>query len=142
MNKKILASLCALFILASASPIFATDTAANNTTNKTAVLTDAQLVKLNTTQTKLTDLVTKIESLKTQYKNTTKAKGLLVALNSYEKQANKLIKQITAFKANPTQPVNAKIKVFQHKAYVLQWKVSVKEKNLKKIAKKTKKHHK
>ncbi|MGB9980153.1 hypothetical protein [Methanobacterium sp.] len=136
MNKKILASICALFILASASPIFATDA----TTNKTAVLTDTQLAKLNATQTKLTDLVTKIESLKTQYGNTTKAKGLIIALNNTEKQANKLNSQITAYKANPTKPVNAKIRAFQHKTYELQWKVAVIEKILKKVANKTVKH--
>lgn len=132
MNKKALASLCALFILASASPIFATDA-----TNKTAVLTDGQLTKLNTTQTKLSSLVTKIESLKTQYGNITKAKGLLVALNNTEKQAGKLNSQITAYKANPTKPVNAKINAFQHKTYELQWKVAVIEKFLKKLANKT-----
>jgi peptidoglycan hydrolase CwlO-like protein len=135
MNKKILASMCALFILASASPIFACNAHA---TNKTAVLTDGQLAKLNTTQTRLTNLVTKIENLKTQYANTTKAKGLLVALNRTEKQANKLNNQITAYKANPTKPVNAKIRAFQHKTYKLQWKVALIEKILKKLAKK---HH-
>ena len=100
MNKKILASLCALFILASASPIVACD--ANHTTNKTAVLNDTQLAKLNATQIKLTDLVTKIESLKAQYKNTTKAKGLIIALNNTEKQACKLNSLITDYKANKT----------------------------------------
>ena len=138
MNKKILASLCALFILASASPIVACD--ANHTTNKTAVLNDTQLAKLNTTQTTLTNLTAKIESLKTQYKNVTKAKGLLVALNVTEKQANKLNSQITAYKANPTKPVNAKISAFQHKTYELQWKVALIEKLLKKLANKTVKH--
>ena len=140
MNKKILASICALFILASASPIFAHDATkkpvcAHNDTNKTAVLTDQQLAKLNTTQTKLTDLVAKIESLKTQYGNTTKVKGLLVALNITENQAIKLNKTITDYKAN-TKPVNAKIRTFQHKSYELQWKVGLIEKILKKLAKK------
>jgi len=163
VNKKILATMCALFILASASPIFAHDASkksacshdaknktamfahkdinksaifAHNNTNKTAVLTDKQLAKLNTTQTKLTDLVTKIESLKTQYGNTTKGKGLLKALNITEKQANKLNNSITAYKANPTKPVRAKIMAFQHKSYELQWKVALIEKILKKLAKK------
>jgi len=131
MNKKILASICALFILASASPIFAC-----GATNKTAVLTDGQLTKLNATQTKLTDLVAKIESLKTQYGNTTKAKGLLVALNRTEIQANKLNDKITAYKANPTKPVRKKIRAFQHQTAQLQWKVAVIEKILKKLAKK------
>ncbi len=139
MNKKILASMCALFILASASPIFASD-ATTSTTHKTVVLTDTQLVKLNTTQTKLTNLISKIESLKAQYKNITKAKGLIVALNNTEKQANKLNKMITAYKANPTKPVNAKIGAFQHKTYELQWKVAVTEKVLKKLANKKVKH--
>jgi len=133
MNKKIVVSMCALFILASASPIFAC-----NATNKTTVLTDTQLTKLNTTQTKLTNLVAKIENLKTQYANTTKAKGLLKTLNSTEKQANKLNNQITAYKANPKKPANAKIRTFQHKTYKLQWKVALIEKILKKLAKK---HH-
>ena len=141
MNKKILASLCALFILASASPIFACGATSNNTTtNKTVVLNDTQLAKLNATQTNLTDLVTKIESLKTQYKNTTKAKGLLVVLNITEKQANKLNSQITAYNANPTKPANAKIRAFQHKTYQLQWRVAIIEKILKKSANKTGKH--
>jgi len=135
MNKKLLASACALFILASASPIFAC-----GTTNKTTVLTGGQLTKLNTTQTKLNNLVTKIESLKTQYGNTTKAKGLLVALNNTEKQAKKLNDQITAYKAHPTKNANAKIRAFQHKAYELQWRVAVIQKILKKLAKKNKHH--
>ena len=144
--------MCALFILASASPIFAHDASkkpvcahndtnktaifAHNNTNKTAVLTDEQLAKLNTTQTKLTGLVAKIESLKTQYGNTTKAKGLLVALNITENQAIKLNNSITAYKANTTKPVHAKIRTFQHKSYELQWKVALIEKILKKLAKK------
>lgn len=131
MNKKILTSMCALFILTSASPLFA-----HGAADKTAVLTDGQLTKLNATQTKLTNRVAKIERLKTQYRNTTKAKGLLVALDKTETHANKLNSKIAAFKANPKKPVNAKIRSFQHKVAKLQWKVAVIEKILKKLAKK------
>ena len=129
MKKELFAVFCVLTILAGTAPIFA----ATTTTNKTVVLTNNQTAKLTATQTKLTDLIAKIEGLKTKYKNTTKAKGLLVALNQYEKQATKLNTAITKYLANPTAPANMKIKNFQIKTSVLQYKVAVTSKILKKV---------
>src|SRR5674476_462335 len=106
MKKELITAFCVLTMLASTAPIFAADT---TTTTKTVVLTPAQILKLNATQTQLTALVAKIDSLKTTYKNT-KDKGLLTALNQYEKQAKTLNTTITNYKKNPTSPANIKIK--------------------------------
>ena len=104
MRKGILAAFCVLTIMASTAPIFAADT---TTTKNPVTLTDAQLTKLTAIQTKLTDLVTKIESLKTTYKSTKKTKGLLTALNQFEKQAKSLNTAITNYKKNPTAKAKA-----------------------------------
>jgi alpha-L-arabinofuranosidase len=129
MKKELITAFCVLTMLASTAPIFAADT---TTTTKTVVLTPAQILKLNTTQTQLTALVAKIDSLKTTYKNT-KDKGLLTALNQYEKQAKTLNTTITNYKKNPTSPANIKIKTFQIKTKQLQYKVLVTAAILKKI---------
>jgi hypothetical protein len=129
MKKELITAFCVLTMLASTAPIFAADT---TTTTKTVVLTPAQILKLNATQTQLTALVAKIDSLKTTYKNT-KDKGLLTALNQYEKQAKTLNTTITNYKKNPTSPANIKIKTFQIKTKQLQYKVLVTAAILKKI---------
>jgi chromosome segregation ATPase len=135
MRKGILAAFCMLTIMASTVPVFAADT---TTTTTTVTLTDAQLSKLTAIQTKLSDLVAKIESLKTTYKSTKKTKGLLNALDQFEKQAKNLKTAITNYKKNPKANANKKIKSFQYRTYSLTWKVAVKEKLLKKVtAKKT-----
>jgi alpha-L-arabinofuranosidase len=129
MKKELITAFCVLTMLASTAPIFAADT---TTTTKTVVLTPAQILKLNATQTQLTALVVKIDSLKTTYKNT-KDKGLLTVLNQYEKQAKTLNTTITNYKKNPTSPANIKIKTFQIKTKQLQYKVLVTAAILKKI---------
>ena len=96
------------------------------------VLTPAQILKLNATQTQLTALVAKIDSLKKTYNNT-KSKGLLIELNQYEKQAKTLNTTITNYKKNPTGPSKIKIAQFQLKTKQLQYKVLVKAAILKKI---------
>ena len=131
MKKELITAFCVLTMLASTAPIFAADT---TTTTKNVVLTPAQILKLNATQTQLTALVAKIDSLKTTYKNT-KDKGLLKALNQYEKQAKTLNTTITNYKKNPTSPANIKIKMFQIKTKQLQYKVLVTAAILKKINK-------
>ena len=132
MRKELLAVVCVLTMLASTAPIFATGT------SNTVVLTSQQQAKLDTMESQLTDLVAKIQGLKTTYKNT-RAKGLLRALTQFEKQATRLNTTITNYEKNPTASANRKIRTFQFKTKQLQWKVAVVEKNLKKIkAKKTK----
>ena len=133
MRKELLAALCVLTMLASTTPIFAA-----GSTN-TVVLTADQQAKLDTMQSQLTDLVAKIQSLKITYKDT-KAKGLLRALTQFEKQAKRLNTTITNYEKNPTAPANRKIRTFQFKTKQLQWKVTVIEKNLKKIKAKKIKH--
>ena len=130
MKKALITAFCVLTMLASTAPIFAADT---TTTAKHVVLTPAQILKLNATQTQLTALVAKIDSLKTTYKNTKNNTGLITALNQYEKQAKSLNTTITNYKKNPTAPANIKIAVFQIKTKQLQFKVSGIEKILKKI---------
>ena len=129
MRKQLFAAFCVLTIFASTAPIFAADT----TTTNTVVLTPDQIAKLDALQTKLTDLVAKIESLKTTYKSTNKTKGLLTALNQFEKQAKTLNTAITNYKNHPTANADKKIKAMQFKTKQLEWKVSVTEKILKKV---------
>jgi len=147
LQKKIFALLCSMIMVAAIMPAFATDASSgNNTTlNKnhktTTNLTDTQLAKLNLTQTKLNALIVKIDNLTATYKNNTKAKGLLVALANYKKQATKLNKQINYFKAHPpkyhgkvlNKRANVAIKNFAFKQYILSKKVALKAKLLAKI---------
>ena len=100
------------------------DTSLNNTNNTT--LTPDQLKTLTDTQGKLTALIATIESLKTTYGNNTKSKGLLNALNQFEKQANNLNGEITAFMQNPTTD-NGKINSFVQREAALEHKVAIKQ---------------
>lgn len=119
--------------------------ASNLTKNNTVTVnfTSAQLNKLNLTQTKLNSLISKIDNLSATYKDNKKAKGLLVALAQYKKQAIKLNKQIDYFKAHPpkykgklaNKKANATIKNFAFKTYILNKKVAFKAKILAKIKK-------
>lgn len=141
-------------MVAAIAPGFAADAPSkcvNNTTkctvnfNKTHTnnvnLTTTQLAKLNSTQIKLNALIVKIDNLTDTYKNNTKAKGLLVALAQYKKQATKLNKQINYFKAHPpkykgklaTKKANLTIKNFVFKQYILNKKVALKAKLLQKL---------
>jgi hypothetical protein len=133
-------------------PAFATDATSSgnnkttlnlNKTHKNATnLTNTQLAKLNLTQTKLNNLIAKIDNLTATYKNNTKAKGLLVALAQYKKQAVKLNKQINYFKAHPpkshgkvlSKKANVVIKKFAFKQYILNKKVALKAKLLAKLS--------
>lgn len=129
MRKEFLAAFCVLTIMASTAPIFAADT---STTNP-VVLTGNQLTKLTAIQKTLTDLITKIAGLKTTYNSTNKTKGLLTALNQFEKQAKHLNTTITNYKKNPTANANKKIRSYQIKTNSLVWKVAVTSKILKKV---------
>ena len=130
MKKEIFALFCVLTMLASTAPIFAADA----TSAKAVILTDTQKQKLNSAHIDLIILIAGIDTLRgTTYKDTKKAKGLLVALYQYEKQAKKLDNAIIKYQAHPTAPANTKIKIFQKKTKQLMWKVLIKEKILKKI---------
>jgi hypothetical protein len=128
MKKGLITAFCVLTMLASTAPIFAADT---TTTAKNVVLTPAQILKLDATQTQLTALVAKIDNLKVIYKNS-KNKGLLTKLNQYEKQAKSLNTTITNYKKNPTALAKVKISIFQIKTTQLEYKVAVTAKILKK----------
>lgn len=137
-------------------PIFADDiTQALNTTNATNIstnnssvsgnstlnntnttLTSQQLQTLTDTQSKLTALIAKIESLKATYGSNTKAKGLLNALDQFERQANSLNSEIEAFKQNPTI-TDGQITSFVNREAALEHKVSIKEGLLLKMSTKT-----
>ncbi|SCG86068.1 hypothetical protein [Methanobacterium congolense] len=137
-------------------PIFADDiTQALNTTNATNIstnnssvsdnstlnstnttLTSQQLQTLTDTQSKLTALIAKIESLKATYGSNTKAKGLLNALDQFERQANSLNSEIEAFKQNPTI-IDGQITSFVNREAALEHKVSIKEGLLLKMSTKT-----
>lgn len=137
-------------------PIFADDiTQALNTTNATNIstnnssvsgnstlnstnttLTSQQLQTLTDTQSKLTALIAKIESLKATYGSNTKAKGLLNALNQFERQATSLNSEIDAAKQNPTI-TDGQITSFVNREAALEHKVSIKEGLLLKMSTKT-----
>lgn len=111
---------------------------ANNTTLTNTTLT-AQLQVLTDTQNKLTALIAKIESLKSTYGNNTKAKGLLNALDQYEKQANRLNAEISAFMqnstvSNSTESIDGRINSFVKREAALEHKVLIKERLLLKMS--------
>ncbi len=117
------------------------DTIGNNSTNST--LTSGQLQTLTDTQTKLTALIATIEGLKATYGNNTKAKGLLNALDQFEKQANKLNSEITAFIQNPTvNGTDGMINSFVKREAALEHKVAIKQALLAKMSTKVAKINK
>ncbi len=114
-------------------------TLTNNTTVTNSTLTPQQLQTLTDTQNKLTALIATIESLKSTYSNNTKAKGLLNALDQYEKQANRLNAQISAFMQNPivdnsTESIDGRINSFVKREAALEHKVAIKQGLLAKMA--------
>jgi hypothetical protein len=107
----------------------------NNTTNST--LTPQQLQKLTETQSKLAALIATIEGLKATYGNNTKAKGLLNALDQFEKQANRLNEEINAFMQNPSiNGTDGRINSFVKREAALEHKVSIKQALLLKMGEK------
>jgi hypothetical protein len=106
-----------------------------NSTNNTT-LTSQQLQTLTDTQSKLTALIAKIESLKATYGSNTKAKGLLNALDQFERQATSLNSAIDAAKQNPTI-TDGQITSFVNREAALEHKVSIKEGLLLKMSTKT-----
>lgn len=113
-------------------------TLTNNTTVTNSTLTPQQLQTLTDTQSKLTALIATIESLKSTYSNNTKAKGLLNALDQYEKQANRLNAEISAFIQNPTvngtESIDGRINSFVKREAALEHKVTIKKGLLAKMA--------
>lgn len=108
----------------------------NNTNSTNTTLTSQQLQILTDTQSKLTALIAKIESLKATYGSNTKAKGLLNALNQFERQATSLNSEIDAAKQNPTI-TDGQITSFVNREAALEHKVSIKEGLLLKMSTKT-----
>ncbi len=100
----------------------------NNSVNST--LTSAQLQTITETQNKLIALIATISSLKATYGNT-KAKGLLNALDQFEKQANRLNDEINAFIKDPsinsTEGIDGRINSFVKREAALEHKVSIKQ---------------
>lgn len=116
-------------------------TLTNSTNSTNSTLAPQQLQTLTDTQSKLTALIATIEGLKTTYGNNTKAKGLLNALDQFEKQANKLNSEITAFIQNPTAEnstieasnIDGKINSFVKREAALEHKVAIKQQLLAKL---------
>ncbi|WP_414469468.1 hypothetical protein [Methanobacterium sp. ACI-7] len=111
----------------------------NSTTNST--LTLQQLQTLTDTQNKLTALIATIGSIKATYGSNAKAKGLLNALDQFEKQANRLNAEISAFIQNPsvnsTEGADGIINSFVKREAALEHKVSIKQSLLAKMGSKT-----
>lgn len=107
----------------------------NSTTNST--LTPQQLQTLTDTQNKLTALIATIGSIKATYGSNAKAKGLLNALDQFEKQANRLNTEISAFIQNPsvnsTGDADGIINSFVKREAALEHKVSIKQSLLAKM---------
>ncbi|MGB9938046.1 MAG: hypothetical protein ACPK7O_10035 [Methanobacterium sp.] len=116
-----------------------TDEGTLNTTNSTtnSTLTPQQLQTLTDTQSKLTALIATIEGLKATYGSNVKAKGLLNALDQFEKQVNRLNSEINAFIQNPsiksTEGVDGIINSFSKREAALEHKVLIKQSLLAKI---------
>ena len=151
MQKIVIISLVMIIAAALAIPIFADEIndALNDTSNSTnnsslnnsgnnstlnntnnSTFTSEQLQTLTETQSKLTVLIATIESLKATY-GTTKAKGLLNALDQFEKQANRLNAEINVFMQNPlitsTECIDGRINSFIKREAALEHKVSIKQ---------------
>jgi hypothetical protein len=75
-------------------------------------------------------LIATIESLKATY-GSTKAKGLLNALDQFEKQANRLNAEINVFIQNPlitsTESIDGRINSFVKREAAIEHKVSIKQ---------------
>jgi len=101
----------------------------NSTVSNSTNLTSEQIQTLNNTQYKLTTLIAKIESLKANYTNNTKAKGLLNALDQFEKQAIRLNSEISAFMQNSTfnSSTKGRINSFEKREAAMEHKVMIKE---------------
>jgi hypothetical protein len=110
-----------------------------NATEKTdtvttkVTLTSIQIQTLKDTQNKLATLIDKISGLKSKYANL-KTKGLLNALDQFEKQANQLNNEISAFILNPNGDINGKINSFVKREAALENKVNIKEGLLEKMS--------
>ncbi len=110
----------------------------NSTLNNTTSIPD-QFKTLVDPQSKLMALIATIESLKTTYGNNSTVTGLLNSLSQFEKQANSLNNQITAFMQNSTVEngtvvanTNGKINSFIKREAALEHKVAVKQQVLSK----------
>lgn len=108
----------------------------NSTSNNTTSIPD-QFKTLIDPQSKLIALITTIETLKTTYANNSTASGLLNSLSQFEKQANSLNNQITAFMQNSTVEngtviAPGRINSFIKREAALEHKVAVKEQVLSK----------
>lgn len=126
-----------VFILVSAFtvPIFADENAfddevqlneSNNSTNST--LTFEQLQILNETQSKLTALISLIETLKIANGPTISIQGIFNALSQFQNQAIKLNDQINLFTQNSTfNGSDGRINSFIKREAALEHKVDVKQ---------------
>ena len=108
----------------------------NSTSNNTTSIPD-QFKTLIDPQSKLIALITTIVTLKTTYANNSTASGLLNSLSQFEKQANSLNNQITAFMQNSTVEngtviAPGRINSFIKREAALEHKVAVKEQVLSK----------
>jgi len=110
----------------------------NSTSNNTTSIPD-QFKTLIDPQSKLIALIATIEGLKTTYANNSTAAGLLNSLTQFEKQANNLNNQITAFMQNSTVEngtvaanTKGKINSFIKREAALEHKVAVKQQVLSK----------
>jgi len=107
-----------------------------NTVTTSVALTSVQIQTLKDTQTKLTTLIGKIRGLKVKYANT-KSKGLLNALDQFERQANQLSNEISAFIQNPivnNGSIDGRINSFVQREAALEHKVLIKEELLGKMS--------
>ena len=115
----------------------------NSTSNNTTSIPD-QFKTLIDPQSKLIALITTIVTLKTTYANNSTASGLLNSLSQFEKQANSLNNQITAFMQNSTVEngtviAPGRINSFIKREAALEHKVQVLSKQSAKKAAKTSK---
>lgn len=149
--RKLLASVCILVMMASVIPAFAEDTTnnttstpANNTTNNTTLApTNNTTSTLEQLGMDLMLLIAKIDKLIETHEDI-KAKGLLIALKQFRKQAIRLNNEINAFIGAPmmagdpnendtaliANKTSGRINSFVKREAALKKKVAVKERIL------------
>ncbi|MGB9978521.1 hypothetical protein [Methanobacterium sp.] len=104
----------------------------NNSTSNNTTSIPEQFKTLIDPQSKLIALIATIEGLKTTYANNSTVAGLLNSLSQFEKQANSLNNQITAFMQNSTVEngtiaSKGRINSFIKREAALEHKVAVKQ---------------
>lgn len=152
MRKILIISLILILGIGMAIPTFADESTTspddsdtdssdlNDMLNKTgnSTLTFSEIQTLSDTQSKLVALIATMQGLKTLYSNDERYKGLLNALDQFEKQTAGLDAKISTFRQESSvNGIDGRINSFIKREAALEHKVSIKENLISKMADKT-----